>query len=359
MPIFGAVHHCVRGGKVVAANPCIVPLPCRGGLGPAGRFTVAGFLALSSLSGAVVAQTRPAAIDLRLRHGPGPLDVSLEWTGGEPTFEVFRSADMKEVCGPDDSLGVTEARLWFDPAPPGTVFYRVHDAAAAEPPETCNGADDDCDGIVDDDATGCDAGGCQDCVAGACRTRCGACEDCVAGACQTRCAPCASCVDGTCGPCDAARCEVCAAGVCRSACDGTRCLACGPGGTCVSLCDTCETCLDGICTDACDRDQCLSCQSGSCRSFCDPVCQTCTPQGCADTCGPCQRCVGGGCHSRCDPDACEACVDGMCRSTCGLDETCVGGVCEPVGPASTSLRLIPVSEPLWRSPLSRSTSPGT
>jgi hypothetical protein len=294
-------------------------------------------LVLFSFPPPAAAQTAPE-ISLTVRHGPGPLDVTLEWTGGQPTFEIFRSADVKDICGADDSLGTTDARIWIDAAPQGTVFYRVQGPGAAEPPETCNGADDDCDGIIDDDAIDCDAGACETCLEGACRISCGACDDCVAGACRTRCGPCQTCLGGTCAHCDPARCQTCINGACQSVCDETRCLICGPGGACVSACATCETCLEGICLDACDRNQCLSCQAGTCRPFCDPVCQTCTPQGCLDDCGPCERCIGGACHSRCNPDACETCIDGMCRSRCAPGETCLGGVCGGSGEAVTTPR---------------------
>ena len=286
-------------------------------------------LILSILSFPSVAQSPPPEIVLMVKHGPGPLDVTLEWTGGQPTFEVFRSADVKALCRADTSLGVTDGRIWIDPAPPGTVFYKVHSPSAAEPPEICNGVDDDCDGIIDNNALDCDAGACQACVAGTCRVQCGACDNCISGTCQTRCGSCQTCVNGTCGPCAPALCQACVAGVCQSTCDDTQCLTCGVGGTCVSSCATCETCLAGICTDNCDRGQCLTCQSGSCRPFCDPICQTCSPQGCIDNCGPCQRCAGGACHSLCSPNACEDCIDGMCRSRCNPGESCVNGLCEP------------------------------
>jgi hypothetical protein len=295
----------VRFAGMAAALVCCVPFP-------------------------LLAQTSPE-IDLFLRHGPGKLDVTLEWTGGLPSFEIYGSGDVKAVCDANASLGVSGERIWLDFAPPGTVFYRVHSAAAAEPPETCNGADDDCDGIADDDAGGCSAALCETCVGGACRSRCGPCEDCVGGTCQTRCGACQGCLNGACAPCNAAPCQTCVNGVCASTCDEAQCLVCGPGGTCVSACATCETCVAGICMDACDHDQCLACQSGTCRPFCDPVCQTCTPQGCRDDCGPCQRCAGGACRSLCDPNACEECVDGMCRFRCAAGETCVGGVCGGTG----------------------------
>jgi hypothetical protein len=287
-------------------------------------------LVLSTLLPVVsIAQTTASEIVLTVTRGPGPLDVTLQWTGGQPSYEVLRSASASAVCNTDSLLGVTDGQSWIDPAPPDTVFYKIRSPFAAEPSEVCNGVDDDCNGIIDDNAVGCDAGACQACVNGACRSRCGACDDCIGGTCQTRCGACETCVNGTCGPCNPVQCQTCASGVCQSTCDDTQCLACGPNGTCASFCATCETCLNGACLDACDHSQCLSCQSGSCKPFCDPVCQTCTPQGCSDTCGPCQRCANGACHTRCDPNACEDCIDGQCRSRCAPDETCMNGVCSP------------------------------
>ena len=302
-------------------------------------FVWTGFLAkrgagaILSILVAVVpgrAQTSTQEIVLTVQHGPGPLDVTLVWTGGQPTFEIFRSSDPGAVCRSDTLLGVTDGQSWIDTAPAGTVFYKVHSPSAAEPIEICNGVDDDCDGVIDDNVTNCDAASCQACINGACRPRCGPCDDCVGGVCQSRCGSCQTCVNGTCGPCDAGQCQGCVSGVCQSTCDGAQCLACAGNGTCATTCSVCETCLGGTCMDACDRAQCLSCQSGICRPFCDPVCQTCTAQGCTDTCGPCERCVGGACQSRCDPNVCEVCVDGMCRSRCNPDESCVAGVCGPL-----------------------------
>ena len=311
-------------------------LPCRGTVffRAVELRTGLAVLALSSLVLPTAAQTTSPEIVLTVKHGPGALDVTLEWTGGQPSFEVYRSADPSTVCRSDTLIGVTDVPSWIDVNPPGTVFYRVHNPASAEPPEVCNGVDDDCNGIIDDNVTDCDAGLCQACIGGACRSRCGACDDCVGGACQTRCGPCQICVNGTCGPCDPSLCQACASGVCQSTCDSGLCLTCGIGGACASTCAACETCVGGICTDACDRTQCLSCQSGVCKPFCDPVCQTCTAQGRTDTCGPCQRCVNGACHSRCDPNNCEDCIDGMCRVRCGPSETCVSGTCQPFGTGS-------------------------
>jgi hypothetical protein len=291
-------------------------------------------LILSILLVSPSAQTPPSEIVLTAMHGPGPLDVTLQWTGGQCCYEVYRSANPATVCSAENILGLTDNQTWVDTAPAGNVFYKVHSSTAPEPPEICNGIDDDCNGLVDDNATGCDAAQCQDCIGGACRSRCGPCDTCVNGTCQTRCGSCETCLSGTCSPCSAGACLTCVSGVCQSTCDATQCQACGPGGTCISTCSTCQTCTAGECLDACDHGACLSCQSGSCRSFCDPVCQTCSTSGCIDNCGPCQRCLGGACQSKCNPDACEDCVDGSCLSRCTPDETCVGGVCQP-GTAGT------------------------
>jgi len=296
---------------------------------PAARWAVLAALLLL-VPPASFAQTNPILVSVR----PGPdqqLDVTLEWTGGQPPFEIFRAADMKSVCLAINSIGSTDSRIWIDQNVQAPAFYRVYSASAAEPAEVCNGGDDDCNGIIDDNATNCDAGTCQTCIAGACRSQCGACDNCVAGSCQTRCGSCQICVNGTCGPCDPSHCQTCVGGVCQSTCDSNQCQTCGAGGTCVTACQTCETCVGGLCTDACDRDNCFSCQSGTCKPFCDPVCQICTPQGCLDNCGPCGRCVSGTCQSRCNASACEDCVDGFCRSRCAPDETCLGGVCSPSG----------------------------
>ena len=296
---------------------------------PKRRLAGLALLILSVLLVSSPAQTPPQEIALTLRHGPAPLDVTLQWTGGSSPFEIYRSPVASSVCSPDHLLATTDVEVWIDPAPPGTAFYRVHSATAGEPPEVCNGRDDDCDGIVDNGTTDCDAGTCQDCIGGACRSRCGPCDTCVNGVCQSTCGSCQTCVNGTCAACDPGRCETCVSGVCQSTCDATQCQTCGPGGACITFCATCETCISGECFDACDRGACLSCQSGSCQPFCDPICQTCTAQGCRDNCGPCQRCVGGTCQNKCNPNECEDCVAGACQYRCGPTESCVGGTCQP------------------------------
>src|SRR5262245_29903275 len=160
-----------------------------------------GLALLIVVLGAADAPAQTSAIVLTVRHGPGPLDVTLEWTGGSAPYEIFRSIDMKDVCQPQNTLAITDVRTWADLAPPaGFVYYRVHSAGAAEPTETCNGGDDDCDGLIDDNTTTCNAAACEVCNGGACRSKCGPCDTCVNGTCQSRCGTCESCQNGVCGP---------------------------------------------------------------------------------------------------------------------------------------------------------------
>jgi hypothetical protein len=65
-------------------------------------------------------------VELRLAEGPGAGEVTLRWSGGEATFELYRSADPAEVVSPSREIGETVRRDWIDDPPPGGLFfYRV------------------------------------------------------------------------------------------------------------------------------------------------------------------------------------------------------------------------------------------
>jgi len=69
--------------------------------------------------------TRPG-ITLSLLRGPGALDITLQWLGGQPGFSVFRSHDPATVTDPINELGQTTVRHWTDVPPPGEIyFFRV------------------------------------------------------------------------------------------------------------------------------------------------------------------------------------------------------------------------------------------
>ena len=172
--------------------------------------------------------------------------------------------------------------------------------------EVCDGKDNDCDGVVDDEPAadqGCalTAGPGQVCQNGACvcSLMCGG--QCVdpktdgsnCGGCGTTCMPGASCTGGSC---------VCQGG--KLACDG----ACIDGQTDENNCGGCgtkcasSTCSSGICTGRCSPGQ-TNCDSN-------------TPQ----TCGSDGQWVDG---TACDVDT--TCVSGTCTGVCGPGQTQCNG----------------------------------
>jgi protein involved in polysaccharide export with SLBB domain len=62
-------------------------------------------------------------VRVTVTQGPGPGEITLTWTGGQPTFEVFRSNSPVDVANPANKLGETSDRTWIDAPPPGAIFY--------------------------------------------------------------------------------------------------------------------------------------------------------------------------------------------------------------------------------------------
>ncbi|MBM4290885.1 MAG: hypothetical protein FJ138_05115 [Deltaproteobacteria bacterium] len=247
--------------------------------------------------------------------------------------------------------------------------------------ELCDGADNDCDGRVDEDLV--DEG--LDCATG----RAGACavgqSVCVGGAlvCGDLVAPAGELCDAldndcdgrvdeqvrnSCGLCGAVAPETCdgADEDCDDAVDeeapcpsGTRCFL----GACVEYCQSGECpnglrCVEGACVELCAGVTCdygLVCRAGSCVDACAGVtCPAgeacfegeCRVESCVEIpCPPGERCGARGC----EPDPCAAvdcgasafCRDGQCVESCATvscpaQQRCEDGVCveDPCGGVS-------------------------
>jgi len=246
-------------------------------------------------------------------------------------------------------------------------------------PETCDGRDNDCSGVVDDVpflGTVCATGQLGVCALG--RRRCvGAVVQCVAvrhGERLERCDLLDNDCDGEvdegvrnrCGRCGALAPEMCNGR--DDDCNGRV----DEGTPCPARAD----CVDGRCARRCDDGGCpdgQTCTDGHCRPLCDdlacPDGQVCDPESaaCADPCehvecegpgllcrlGRCGTCADVGCPEglicagdtcegdpcrdvRCDPD--QACKHGVCVASCSglscaLYESCLDGRCveDPCG----------------------------
>jgi hypothetical protein len=197
----------------------------------------------------------------------------------------------------------------------------VPDVAASA--ESCDGLDNDCDGIVDPGARCSDPG--QICDRGSC-----------VPVCNDATAPCPSdkvCDGGICKQptCAGVTCpggQVCVAGACQDGCQfGAKPVSCPHG----------QVCRVGRCVDPCAGVTCAAgqvCEDGACLPPC--TCRAC-PTGKA--CTSDGSCVDKGCESTLCPDQ-MTCISGMCRdlcyfTVCPTGQFCSLGQCMPMPPPGT------------------------
>jgi hypothetical protein len=179
-------------------------------------------------------------------------------------------------------------------------------------PKTCNGLDNDCDGVIDD-------GPCPDgfvCTRGACQPSCRSGEFACTGdlVCDGD-----ICVTPDCKGVSCASDKTCVAGVCVDACTGVKC----PGA---------QTCIAGTCVDLCASLTCGSsevCVAGLCQPSC--ACVGCTGGLSCDASGKCvaPACVGKKCAAGTTCDSTGTCVDDCAGATCPTGEVCMAGQCAP------------------------------
>ncbi len=221
----------------------------------------------------------------------------VECSGGGVVCETGKPGVCAQGISKCDDTGALKCQQLFQPSA-----------------EVCDAVDNDCNGLVDDNAT------CPNdevCLNGRCVGPCSSPEfPCTIGACDTAtglCVP-AACVGKTC-PSG----QVCRDGSCVAPCDG---IVCPRGQTCVNdaclaLCDgvSCapgQICLSGVCVDGCN-----SCSGAACKLplKCNTNSGECLDPSCTPACGPGTYCDNGTCKDACDGAVCPggvACVNGQC-----------------------------------------------
>jgi hypothetical protein len=239
------------------------------------------------------------------------------------------------------SLGVTACSA--TPNVPGVCLQRVKPTT-----ETCNGWDDDCDGVADNGNAlcptnyVCDHGKCV----GACNQPGFECSD-PNYVCQTTGQLAGYCVEKSCLDinCPAgARCE---AGACIGNCER---LACATGmeciaGSCVDLCAGVEcptnfVCEGGVCIPDC---KCLPCTDAK-KSRCNTD-GHCVNDPCKDVvCEAYKTCVAGACVDPCSSQTCKA--GAQCSATAAGTAVCSPPVANGAGGMPGSVAVPVTSEPV-------------
>jgi hypothetical protein len=204
--------------------------------------------------------------------------------------------------------------------------------------ETCNGADDNCDGSIDNGAT------------------CGTGQSCISGTCQNN--PITSCTDA-----DGDRYSVEAnPNTCGNKCGSQTCLGGGdcddsdiivhPGATetCNGVDDNCDgsvdngaTCpanmicagIQGCISTACASNEKMSCTIPGLNGICGQGQAGCKINGQWGSCAQINNATSEVCNNNLDDD-CDGftdCMDPNCESkSCGTEEVCIDNACMPSGP---------------------------
>ena len=300
----------------------------------AGRLAIVLSLGCGCLS-PILASTSDGIV-LNVTSAPGPADVTLNWTGSQAPYSIYRSSSPAGVVAPANLVGVTNLEAWSETPPVGNIiYYEVTGIGCG------TGAD-------------CPSGFCVDGVC--CNTACnGTCQSCNVPGSPGTCTPIAAGTDpaGECGA--GAACD--GLGNCRKQNGGT----CAQGSDCLSAncadgfcCDTactglCEQCnlagAAGTCTAApagsdphndCPTDAVSTCGrtgfcSGSRTCSLYPSGTVCFGASCASgstsnnpaTCDGAGTCVDGG-QRNCSPYACNS-ATGLCVGSCSSDAQCAGG----------------------------------
>ena len=294
-----------------------------------------------------------AALPAGAQNAPAAADdsgVRLTWSEGQAPFSVYCGPALGSLIDASHLLGQTSSRVLSAPLAGGSIWYcAVIGTPVNDPPERCDGIDNDDDGTADEpgaeaycslpranaacvlgecrvascwpgfaDCNGLPNDGCESLLStdplncGACGVVCGAGKGCLYGSCVDVC------------PGAATRCD----GVCRDVTSDTaNCGACG------RTCTSGQVCSNGDCAATCQSG--LNNCAGACRNLQnDPA----NCGACGATCAAGQYCAGGNCYAGCQPGLTNCsgnCRDlqndedncGTCGRACASGEVCSGGAC--------------------------------
>ena len=86
-------------------------------------------------------------INVQVSKVPATTNISLQWAGGLTPYSIFRSTTAVDVTTPLSYLGTSSGSNYVDVNPPagGIYFYYVQGGCNYNPPEICDGLDNDCD----------------------------------------------------------------------------------------------------------------------------------------------------------------------------------------------------------------------
>ncbi len=203
--------------------------------------------------------------------------------------------------------------------------------------ERCDGLDDDCDDLVDEEVTCPDGQVCDD---GECVPNCQLTDEFTCLGVRTECdAVSGHCVEPDCRDVDCPAGQVCRDGACRGECDG---VVCPVGQTCfLDHCiDPCEglscpsgqVCRGGICLPGCNMCDGLACGADE---ICEAASGDCRGRDCPASCPAGTVCQGASCVDPCEGAVCprgEVCSMGHCQAVDAPDGGVRPGVDAGVGP---------------------------
>jgi hypothetical protein len=257
---------------------------------------------------ALIEPVRADTVQLQVSKTANPGEVRLSWSGGIPSYTIYRSDVAATVVDPGNQVSVTDDLEYFDTPPGSIAFFFVETPCTAVPPDVCCLNDGYCLGTEFCDFN-----------TSLCTTKRDQGASCVGpNECQSD-----FCVDGVCctdlcsGTCSA--CNLAPPGTCGAIPDGTDPAAECPGVSCAGF-------FYGFVGDTCFPKADVPAAQATCNGA--GACRT-TGQECTA-----QTSQGPGtitCNALCQdptPGTCTGTIPGQCTNVNPGTQTCGVGACQ-------------------------------